>query len=146
MDPVVTVDTDTLSVEPGGQASVTVHIRNRSSIVEGFRLDVLGEAAPWARGLPDHVEGLPQGEAGGTGLFAPPPGGTPTPAPSTPNGSPCAGAQQTHPPRAGPTTSHTPGQDPVPHRFAVKPYQGMPLLRVSTLSDRPVPVCRVPCL
>jgi hypothetical protein len=76
MDPVVTVDSDSLSVEPGGQASVTVHVRNRSSIVEGFRLDVLGEAAPWARVLPDHVEVLPQGEAVATVLFAPPTGVT----------------------------------------------------------------------
>ena len=46
MDPVVTVDTDSVTVEPGGQASVTVRVRNPSSIVEGFRLDVLGDAAP----------------------------------------------------------------------------------------------------
>jgi hypothetical protein len=74
MDPVVTVDADTVSVEPGGQASVTVRVRNMSSIVEGFRLDVLGEASGWSRILPDHVEVLPQGEAMATVLFSPPSG------------------------------------------------------------------------
>jgi hypothetical protein len=74
MDPVVTVDADTVSVEPGGQASVTVRVRNLSSIVEGFRLDVLGEASGWARILPDHVQVLPQGEAMATVLFNPPSG------------------------------------------------------------------------
>ena len=76
MDPVVTVDTDSVNVEPGGQASLTVRVRNRSSIVEGFRLDVLGEAAGWARVLPDHLEVLPQGEAIATVLFSPPTGVT----------------------------------------------------------------------
>ncbi|HET6954572.1 MAG TPA: fibronectin type III domain-containing protein [Acidimicrobiales bacterium] len=74
MDPVVTVDTGSVAVEPGGQASVTVRVRNLSSIVEGFRLDVLGEAAGWARVLPDHLEVLPQGEAMATVLFTPPAG------------------------------------------------------------------------
>lgn len=74
MDPVVTVDADTVTVEPGGQASVTVRVRNLSSIVEGFRLDVLGEASGWARVLPDHIEVLPQGEALATVLFTPPSG------------------------------------------------------------------------
>ncbi len=74
MDPVVTVDADTVTVEPGGQASVTVRVRNLSSIVEGFRLDVLGEASSWARVLPDRVEVLPQGEALATVLFTPPSG------------------------------------------------------------------------
>jgi hypothetical protein len=74
MDPVVTVDSDSVSVEPGGQASITVRVRNVSSIVEGFRIDVLGEASPWARVLPDHLEVLPQGEGIATVLFSPPSG------------------------------------------------------------------------
>jgi hypothetical protein len=74
MDPVVTVDADSVSVEPGGQASVTVRVRNLSAIVEGFRLDVLGEAAGWARVLPEQLEILPQGEGLATVLFQPPSG------------------------------------------------------------------------
>jgi hypothetical protein len=76
MDPVVTVDADSVSVEPGGQASVTVRVRNLSAIVEGFRLDVLGEAAGWARVLPEQLEILPQGEGLATVLFTPPSGVT----------------------------------------------------------------------
>ena len=74
MDPVVTVDSDNVTVEPGGQASVTVRVRNLSSIVEGFRLDVVGDAAGWTQVLPDHVEVLPQGEAQVLVLFSPPAG------------------------------------------------------------------------
>jgi hypothetical protein len=76
MDPVVTVDADSVSVEPGGQASVTVRVRNLSAIVEGFRLDVLGEASGWARVLPEQLEILPQGEGLATVLFTPPSGVT----------------------------------------------------------------------
>jgi Fibronectin type III domain len=76
MDPVVTVDADSVSVEPGGQASVTVRVRNLSAIVEGFRLDVLGEASGWARVLPEQLEILPQGEGLATVLFQPPSGVT----------------------------------------------------------------------
>ncbi len=76
MDPLVTVDSEAVTVEPGGQASVTVRVRNLSSIVEGFRLDVLGDAAGWAQVLPGRIEVLPQGEAQATVLFAPPAGGT----------------------------------------------------------------------
>jgi hypothetical protein len=76
MDPVVTVDADSVSVEPGGQASITVRVRNLSAIVEGFRLDVLGDAAGWARVLPEQLEILPQGEGLATVLFTPPSGVT----------------------------------------------------------------------
>ena len=76
MDPVVTVDADSVSVEPGGQATITVRVRNLSAIVEGFRLDVLGDAAGWARVLPEQLEILPQGEGLATVLFTPPSGVT----------------------------------------------------------------------
>lgn len=76
MDPVVTVDNDNVTVEPGGQANVVVRVRNLSTIVEGFRLEVLGDAAPWAQVLPGNLEVLPQDEAQATVLFAPPAGVT----------------------------------------------------------------------
>ena len=76
MDPVVTVESDNVTVEPGGQANVVVRVRNLSTIVEGFRLDVLGDAAPWAQILPGNLEVLPQDEAQATILFAPPAGVT----------------------------------------------------------------------
>jgi hypothetical protein len=55
---------------------VTVRVRNLSAIVEGFRLDVLGEASGWARVLPEQLEVLPQGEGLATVLFTPPSGVT----------------------------------------------------------------------
>ena len=70
----MTVDDPDVSVEPGGQVTVRVRVRNRSSIVEGFHLDVLGEAAAWARLHPPQVEVLPQDEAEAVVVFAPPAG------------------------------------------------------------------------
>lgn len=74
MDPVVTVDDAAVSVEPGGQVTVRVRVRNRSSIVEGFRLDVVGEAAEWAQAYPTEVEVRPLEEAQAVVVFSPPRG------------------------------------------------------------------------
>ena len=41
-DPVLRLDSTSVSVEPGGQAQVVVSITSASSIVEGFALDVVG--------------------------------------------------------------------------------------------------------
>jgi hypothetical protein len=72
MDPVVTLASTDVPVEPGGQATVAVRVRNRSSIVEGFRLDVVGDAAAWATFHPAEVEVRPQEEAEALLVFAPP--------------------------------------------------------------------------
>jgi hypothetical protein len=74
MDPVVTVDDPRVAVEPGAQASVRVRIRNRSTIVEGFRLQVVGDAAEWATLYPAELEVRPQDEAEALVVFAPPSG------------------------------------------------------------------------
>ena len=42
-DPVVRLDSDRVTVEPGGQAQVGVTISNLGRIVEGYTLDVVGE-------------------------------------------------------------------------------------------------------
>lgn len=68
----MTLATTEVPVEPGGQATVAVTVRNRSSIVEGFRLDVVGDAAAWATFHPDEVEIRPQEEAEALLVFAPP--------------------------------------------------------------------------
>lgn len=72
MDPVVTLASTDVPVEPGGQATVAVKVRNRSTIVEGFRLDVVGDAAAWATFHPAEVEVRPQEEAETLLVFAPP--------------------------------------------------------------------------
>lgn len=70
-DPVGTVDDTNVSVEPGGQTTVRVRVRNRSSIVEGFRIDVVGEAAGWARPHPPELEARPLEEAEAVVVFSP---------------------------------------------------------------------------
>src|SRR5262245_1437903 len=40
-DPVVSLETPALTVEPGGQTTTTVVVRNPGTIVENYRIDVL---------------------------------------------------------------------------------------------------------
>ncbi|MFT4165529.1 MAG: hypothetical protein QM650_09840 [Microlunatus sp.] len=81
-DPVVSLDLDHVMVEPGGQASVTVTVRNLGSIVEGYRIEVVGEGvSQWVDVLPPEVSVYPQQEATAVVVFSPPggagaPGGT----------------------------------------------------------------------
>jgi hypothetical protein len=72
MDPVITLDRPELTVEPGGQGSVTVRVHNRGTIVEGYTLDVRGDAAGWTRVLPEELRVYPQEEAEAMVLFTPP--------------------------------------------------------------------------
>jgi hypothetical protein len=74
MDPVVMIDDADVAVDPGGQATVRVRVKNRSSIVEGFRLDVVGEASGWAKLYPAELEVQPQDEAETVVIFSPPAG------------------------------------------------------------------------
>ena len=81
-DPVIRLDSDRVSVEPGGQAQVGVTILNPGSIVEGYRLDVVGEGpSSWAEVTPAEISVYPQAEAKAFVTFHPPggnaaPGGT----------------------------------------------------------------------
>ena len=71
-DPIVRLETAQLSVEPGGQGRTLVTVRNLGTIVEGFRLEVLGEGvSEWAEVTPAEVQVLPRagGHRGG-GLLA----------------------------------------------------------------------------
>jgi hypothetical protein len=72
MDPLVSLDRDQVTVEPGGQATVTVRVRNPGTIVEGYRVHVVGDAAGWTRVLPDELSVYPQEEAESLVVFAPP--------------------------------------------------------------------------
>ena len=82
-DPVIRLDSDRVSVEPGGQAQVGVTIINPGSIVEGYRLDVVGEGpSSWAEVVPAELSVYPQGEAKAFVTFHPPAG---TAAPSGTN-------------------------------------------------------------
>ena len=82
-DPIVRIEPTRVTVEPGGQAPVTVTVRNTSDIVEGFRLTVVGAASAWAdvvtakdpgRDESDVVRVYPGQEATATVVFAAPAG------------------------------------------------------------------------
>jgi hypothetical protein len=78
-DPLLRLEPDRVSVEPGGQASVQVTVHNPGTIVESYRLDVVGEQPiDWAEVVPATVSVYPQQQETVTVLFRPPTGpGTP---------------------------------------------------------------------
>ena len=85
-DPVIRLDSDRVSVEPGGQAQVGVTIINPGSIVEGYRLDVVGEGpSSWAEVVPAELSVYPQAEAKAFVTFHPP-GGNAAPSGTNPFG------------------------------------------------------------
>ena len=62
MDPVVVLDMDRLSVDPGGVAVASVTVRNLSNRVESYDLAVLGPAAAWAEVVPSQLRIYTQDE------------------------------------------------------------------------------------
>ncbi len=76
-DPIVSLETPQLTVEPGGQGRTLVTVRNLGTIVEGFTLQVLGEGvADWAEVTPPEVQVYPEQEATAVVVFSPPEGST----------------------------------------------------------------------
>ena len=74
-DPIIRLETTQLSVEPGGQGRSLVTVRNLGNIVEGFRLEVLGEGvSEWGSVTPAEVQVYPEQEATAVVVFAPPAG------------------------------------------------------------------------
>jgi hypothetical protein len=69
MTTVATLDTQLLVLPPGGEASCELHIQNRGDIVEGYRLEVLGEAARWATVEPPTLTVYPGTQAGARIVF-----------------------------------------------------------------------------
>ena len=76
-DPIIQLETTQLSVEPGGQGRTLVTVRNLGNIVEGFRLQVLGEGvSEWSEVTPAEVQVYPEQEATAVVVFSPPAGNT----------------------------------------------------------------------
>lgn len=74
-DPIVRLELTALTVEPGGQTTTVVTVRNLGTIVEGFRLYALGEGvAEWTSISPPEVQVYPEQEATAVVVFAPPQG------------------------------------------------------------------------
>jgi hypothetical protein len=69
---IATLDPAALSVEPGGQASVAVHVRNQGAIVDRFGITVVGPLAQWARAEPQTLSLFPGQDGNALVTFAPP--------------------------------------------------------------------------
>ena len=72
MGAIASLETKTLSVEPGGAASVRVRIQNTGQVVDEFKVDVLGDAGSWAAAAPPAVRLFPGMEEVVTITFRPP--------------------------------------------------------------------------
>lgn len=68
----VTLVTPAVSVDPGQAVSIDLRVRNTGSVVDEFALDVLGDAAAWARVEPPTVSLFPGAEGTAKAVFAPP--------------------------------------------------------------------------
>lgn len=73
-DPVVRLDAARIAVDPGGKAELRITVTNPGERVEGYRLEVLGDAAPWSTVTPDQVSVYPQQTATAVIVFSPPAG------------------------------------------------------------------------
>src|SRR3954462_15203291 len=77
VDPLLTLEPDRLTVDPGGEVRATLTVRNPGDLVEQYRLQVLGEAFGWTQLVPREVSIVPGKEdaAGKTVqvVFRPPP-------------------------------------------------------------------------
>ena len=66
------LQTTSLSVTPGSEASLELRIRNTGHVVDVLTVEVVGEAAPWATVVPDHVSLFPSSDATVVVTFRPP--------------------------------------------------------------------------
>lgn len=73
-DPVVRLDVARIAVDPGGRGQVTVTVTNPGERVEGYRIEVVGDAADWSQATPPQVSVYPQQSATAVIVFSPPAG------------------------------------------------------------------------
>ncbi len=66
------LDPPAVSVDPGDEQHVTVHIRNDGDVVEAYRLDVIGAAADWAALEPTTLSIFPGSTETAVLTFRPP--------------------------------------------------------------------------
>jgi hypothetical protein len=74
MTTVATLDPPLLVLPPGGEVSSTLTVHNRGDIVEGYHLEVLGEAAAWAHVEPSSLRVYPGSTGAATITFRMPGG------------------------------------------------------------------------
>ena len=68
----VKLDHDHLLVDPGGEVRGQITVRNTGTVVDQFRLEVLGDAAPWATIEPASLPLFPGAEGSATFVIRPP--------------------------------------------------------------------------
>ena len=73
-DPLITLDAERTSAQPGGQARVSLIVTNPGTVVEGYQLQVLGPLAQWAEVVPPELSVYPQQEATAAVVISPPAG------------------------------------------------------------------------
>jgi hypothetical protein len=69
---IVKLPGDALQVVPGSEAAVKVTLRNTGTVVDQFTIEILGDAASWARVDPPTLSLFPGAEGTATVHFAPP--------------------------------------------------------------------------
>jgi len=72
MPAAVSLASPVVSVEPGGQATVEVRIRNTGTVVDQFACNIVGDASAWARCEPPRLSLFPDAEQTITVRFDPP--------------------------------------------------------------------------
>ena len=74
-EPLVLIDNESVSVDPGGVARVQLTVTNPGSRVEGYDLSVVGQQdIPWAEVVPPTLSVYPQQNESATVVFSPPTG------------------------------------------------------------------------
>jgi hypothetical protein len=72
MGAVASLEQATLSVEPGGEASVAITVRNNGGVVDQFTVEVLGDPGPWATADPPTLSLFPGAQGTSRITFRPP--------------------------------------------------------------------------
>src|SRR3954453_21365490 len=72
MPAAVTIQTPSVTVEPGGTGIAVVAVRNTGVVVDQFAVNVVGDASAWARPQPPALSLMPGGEGTGEIPFSPP--------------------------------------------------------------------------
>jgi len=71
-DPVVLLDKERIDIEPGGEARISVSVRNPTTIVEEYAVEILGPAAAWGTVEPPRLNVMPGSNATTTVVLSPP--------------------------------------------------------------------------
>lgn len=72
MGSIAAISEDTVVVDPGGEASAVVRVRNVGTVVDQFEFEALGDAAAWTSFDPPALSLFPDAEESARILFRPP--------------------------------------------------------------------------